>query len=572
MSSSKQALLQLLSTFLPELSSEELERGLSVPPDRTKGDWAFPCFALAKVRKQNPATIASALANAMELPAGFSKVEAVGGYLNFFVDPLANTRSLLEKIEKEGDSFGEAEPNGKTVVVDYSSPNIGKLLAFHHLRSTMIGNSLLRCYRAAGWKGVGINHLGDWGTQFGKLIVMARRSGKPLDDEALKSFDLPTLNALYVEFGKQAKENPELEEEARAAFAAMEAGDPEALRLWRSFRATTLAEIEELYQMLNVQFDDYTGESFFNDKTDEVVELLKEKSLLTESQERQIVSLEAEEMPPCLILKGDGSTLYATRDLAAALHRYRTYRFDRCLYVVDNGQSLHFKQVFTVLKKMGYSWAEGCIHIPFGLILQRDEEGKWSKGSSKQGNSNSLREVIEAARDVILEMIESKNPGLQNKEQTALEIGIGALVFNDLKNRRLIDVKFDWDQVLSFEGDTGPYVQNAHVRLCSILRKADGVSKSRTTRWDKLLDDHSQQLIQTLELYPQRIVQVTIDNEPSVLAQYCLQLAEAAHRFIHHNRVLGSDEEQERLFLVKCTQQVLRNALRLLGISPVEQM
>ena len=572
MDSSKEKLLAALAPLLPELPAEQLERLVCVPSDRAKGDFALPCFALAKVRRANPAAIAQELASAVALPEGFSKAEAAGGYLNFFVDADAATSALLKRIESEGAAYGSSPANGKTVVIDYSSPNVGKQLAFHHLRSTMIGNALLRCYRAAGWKAVGINHLGDWGTQFGKLIVMARRSGLPLDDESLKAFTLAKLNAMYVDFGRQAKEHPEMEEEARAAFAAMEAGSPEELRLWKAFRATTLAELEELYEMLNVKFDVYTGESFFNDKTGAVVELLKSKGLLSESQERQVVALDDEGMPPCLILKGDGSTLYATRDLAAALYRHETYNFDRCLYVVDNGQSLHFRQVFTVLKKLGCGWAEGCQHIPFGLILQQDAEGKWSKGSSKQGNSNSLREVMDAAAAKILATIDEKNPSLPDKENVARKIGVGALVFDDLKNRRLIDVKFNWEQALSFDGDTGPYVQNAHVRLCSIQRKAGRRVASSEVRWEKLSDANSQRLVHKLGELPERVVEVTRDHEPSALAQYCLELAAESHRFIHDNRVLGDEAETERLFLVQCAQTALRNALELLGVAAVEQM
>jgi len=558
---------------IPSLEAEELSNLLTIPADRSMGDFTLPCFTLARNLRKAPQVIASELAAALVLPAPFVKAVAVSGYLNVFMDATCLVRDQLTEIDRRGAAYGCAASNGKTVVIDFSSPNVGKQLAFHHLRSTMIGNALYRIYKAAGWKVIGINHLGDWGTQFGKLIVMARRSGRPLDDASLSQFTLTELNAMYVQFGRDLADHPEMEDEARAAFAAMEAGDPEALRLWTAFRATTLTELHDLYHLLGVPFDEYTGESFFNSHAAGVIALLEEKGLLTNSQERDIVSLEAEDMPPCLIRKSDGSTLYATRDLAAALHRQRTYGFDRCLYVVDNGQALHFKQVFTVLGKAGFGWAKNLVHIPFGLILHKDAAtGKWSKGSSKQGNSSTLRQVFEAAQEKILAFIAEKNPELADKEAVAMQVGIGALVFNDLKNKRLADVHFDWDQALSFEGDTGPYVQNAHVRLCSIQRKAGRRVQVGEVRWENLLDETSLHLVRTLGSLPARIQQACDTDEPSALTQYSLEIAAASHRFIHHNQVIGSDEESDRLFLVQCAQQVLQTTLNLLGIKPIERM
>jgi arginyl-tRNA synthetase len=437
----------------------------------------------------------------------------------------------------------------------------------------MIGNCLYRSYKAAGWNAIGINHLGDWGTAFGKLVVMFRREFPGQGAEAGASLALADLNRMYVEFGHLAKEDDTLDDQARAAFAQMEEGDEPTLAIWKVFKDITLKELHSLYDLMNVQFDHYTGEAFFNEHLDGVLELLKDKNLLETSQERQVVMLEEEEMPPCLIQKSDGSSLYATRDIAAATYRNKEYDFDRCLYVVDNGQSLHFKQVFKVLEKCGFDWKDGMAHIPFGLILHYNEaEKKWSKGSSKMGNSNTLREVFEAASDKILTFIDEKNPELENKEEIATKIGIGALVFNDLKNKRLMDVKFDWDSALSFEGDTGPYVQNAHVRLCSILRKVGTTPDISKVDWSHFEDKSSKELILLLSHLQTKIIQVSETNEPYHLTQYSLNIAEAAHRFIHHNRVLGSEEQESRLFLVQCTQQVLENTLNLIGVAPIRFM
>ncbi|MCL2101311.1 MAG: arginine--tRNA ligase, partial [Fibromonadales bacterium] len=346
-------------------------------------------------------------------------------------------------------------------------------------------------------------------------------------------------------------------------------GDEFYRKLWTAFKEATLKELVRIYKIMGIDFDHYTGESFFEDKIPAVIEELEKKNLLANSQERDVVLL-GEDTPPCLIRKSDGSTLYATRDLAAALYRKKEFNFDKCLYVVDNGQSLHFKQVFAVLGKMGYEWSKDCEHIPFGLILHKNEEGKWEKGKTRTGTASLLRDVIDAASAKILDLINEKNPELANKEDIATKIGIGAIAFNDLKNRRLMDVKFDWDAALSFEGATGPYVQNAHVRLCSILRKSG--KEILQFKNEELLDQNSYELIKTLSRKGEKIEAACENNEPYILAQYSLELAETAHRFIHNNRVIGSKEENSRLFLVYCAQQVLESVLELLGIAAIREM
>lgn len=544
---------------------------LTVPSDTEHGNFSLPCFVLARTLHKAPKIIAEELAAKIRLPEGLSKVEAVAGYLNFFIDRNFLAKSILEKISKEGLAYGHAALNGKTICIDYSSPNIGKELAFHHLRSTMIGNSLARIYKASGYKVERINHLGDWGTAFGKLIVMYLRENRPTDEATLKGLTVKELNILYASFSKAAEAEPALEDEARKAFAELEHGNALYHKLWLAFRAATLKELMRIYKMMGVDFDHYTGESFYEDKMPAVIEELKAKGLLERSEERDVVKLDEYKLNPCLIRKSDGSTLYATRDLAAAIYRKKEYNFDKCLYVVDLGQALHFKQVKLVLKKMGREWYDTLVHIPFGVILNLID-GKWEKGKTRTGKAKLLRDVIEAAQQKILEFIDQKNPDLENKEQIAQQIGISALTFNDLKNHRLMDVKFDWDSALSFEGATGPYVQNAHVRLCSIMRKADYEVSAEDVDYRQLEDDNAYELIKILAQKAERIRQSVESDEPCVLAQYALDIAGAAHKFIHEDRVLGNPEEKSRLFLVKCSQIVLEDVLDLLGLFPVRTM
>jgi len=544
---------------------------LTIPPDPSCGDWSLPCFTLAKKLRKAPKIIAEELAANFPAPQGFEKTQALNGYWNFYADKKSLMERTLGGIKEKGLEFGFAEPKNKTIAIDYSSPNIGKELAFHHLRSTMIGGSLAKIYKASGYKVERINHLGDWGTQFGKLIVVYLKENLPTDEQTLSNLTVKELNKLYAAFSTMCKKEPELENQAREAFAKLEKGDEFYRKLWTAFKDATLKELTRIYKIMGVDFDHFTGESFFEDKIPAVIEELEKKNLLVNSQERDVVLL-GEDMPPCLIRKSDGSTLYATRDLAAAIYRKKEYDFDKCLYVVDNGQALHFKQVFAVLGKMGYEWSSGCEHIPFGLILHKNEEGKWEKGKTRTGTASLLRDVIEAASAKIFDVINEKNPELENKEEIATKIGIGAIVFNDLKNRRLMDVKFDWDAALSFEGATGPYVQNAHVRLCSILRKSGKNALELTFKSEELLDRSSYDLIKMLSRKEEKINVACENNEPYMLAQYSLELAEAAHRFIHDNRVLGSSEENSRLYLVYCAQQVLESVLELLGISAIREM
>ncbi|NLB64755.1 MAG: arginine--tRNA ligase [Fibrobacter sp.] len=556
-----------------ELFTKEQVLGLmTIPQDPQHGNFSVPCFSLAKTLRKAPKIIAEDLSKQISLPSSVSKCEAINGYLNYYIDPQILLQKILSAVAEQGEKFGHLPSQNKTVIIDYSSPNIGKELAFHHIRSTMIGHALSCIYQAAGYKVIRINHLGDWGTQFGKLIVMYLRAELPTDVESLAKLTVKELNLLYTQFSKAAQKKPEMEDEAREVFAKLEAGDEFYRSLWEAFKEATLKELRRIYKQLGVDFDYYTGESFFEDLIPPVIDELKAKNLLEVSQEREVVMLEDLDLPPCLIRKSDGSTLYATRDLAAAIYRQKEYAFDRCLYVVDQGQALHFKQVFAVLNKMGYAWSKNMVHIPFGLILHQNEDGKWEKGKTRTGSASLLRDVIAAAQEKILEQIQEKNPDLPDAEHVAMQIGVSALTFNDLKNRRLMDVKFDWDSALSFEGATGPYLQNAHVRLCSIQRRAGYQVELSQVDWFHLTDDYSMELVRIIDRKSTRISQAVEHDEPALLAQYALEIAEAAHRFVHHNRVLGSAEEKSRLFLVQCTQIVLKDVLTMLGVYPIEAM
>lgn len=574
------------------LTRQEIHDAISFPQHVDHGDFAFPCFPLAKKLRKAPPAIAGELVATLTAagafaPGGtFARAEAVSGYLNFHVDKPAFAKRTLSAIAAQGARYGETGKGaGKTVAIDFSSPNMGKELAFHHLRGTMIGNSLSRLYAKAGYKVVRINHLGDWGTSYGKLIVMFLKEG--LGNADLPGMTISRLNALYKDFSDAAKEDPSLEDRAREAFQRLEAGDAAYLRLWDAFKQVTLRELQRIYAQLDVEFDSYDGEAFFVGHMPKVMGALDAKGLVKKSQGAEIVDLEAHNMPPVLLRKSDGATLYITRDIAAAIYRKETYGFDRCLYVVDNGQSLHFQQLIKVLELMGFPWNRDIEHIAFGLVLIKSEEGGWEKGKTRAGAASLLKDVIEAARDKILGIIEEKNPEAKGKEELALRIGVGALVFSELKNRRSGDIRFEWEQALSFEGDSGPYVQNAHVRLCSILRKSAeraGKKAADTPAADfaaagslgidftRYPEPQAQALIQVLSRFADRIDTALSGNDPCPVAQYCLEIAEATHSFLHVCRALGSPEEKERLLLVDCARIVLGQALRLVGVPAIEEM
>ncbi len=558
------------------LTEEQVESSILLPQHAAHGDFSFPCFPLAKSRRQAPAAVAAELAAHLQPPPGFVKIEALGGYLNFFVDKSDFARRVILQVVQEGPEYGRSSRGaGRCAVIDYSSPNMGKELAFHHLRGTMIGHCLSRAFAAGGFNVVRVNHLGDWGTSYGKLIVMFGREG--LRENDLTALTLPRLNALYRAFDEAARAEPALEEEARRAFAQLEAGDAHYRKLWAAFREVTLQELRRLYSLLNVEFDAFVGEAYFADQAEATRHLLRDRSLLRESQGAEIVDLSEFGMPPALIRKSDGATLYITRDLAAAVHRQREYAFDHCLYVVDNGQSLHFQQLFKILDLLGYAWSRRCEHIPFGLVLIKSDDGGWEKGKSRTGQASLLKDVLEAAQEKILTVMSEKNPTAAGDRDLAMRIGVGALVFGEMKNRRQNDIRFEWDQALSFEGDSGPYVQNAHVRLCSILRKADAppaydVAALAALRWSVLADPASFALVEWVAQFPDKITAVIDGRDPCPMAQFALGLADATHHFLHSSRVIGAPEEAERLVLVHIVKSVLAAALDLIGVPAIETM
>ncbi len=555
------------------LSIEEIEALFNTPTNREHGDLAFPCFSLAKKLRKAPAAIAQELASQLSLPEEIQSVEAIAAYLNFKWKRSIYHRSILNQIVSEDSGFGKnSEGEGKTVTIDFSSPNMGKELAFHHLRGTMLGNSLSRLYEMASWKVIRINYLGDWGTSYGKLIAMYLREGNPTDEKSLATIEIEALNRLYQTFSKEAEKDPELEQKAREEFKLLEQDDPLRQKLWLAFRDATLKELRRIYGMLGLDFDDWKGEAFFVPRAKSLLKDLESHGQIIRSQGALIAELSQYDLPPFLLQKSDGSTLYATRDLCAAIWRQENYAFDRSLYVVDNGQSLHFQQLFLVLKNLGYSWTERCEHIPFGLILNKSEEGRWEKGKTRAGRASLLKDVLEAAKERIAALMSEKKASVKNPDETAMQIGIGALVFDTLKNKRLNDIRFDWETVLSFEGDTGPYVQNAHVRLCSILQKGPELSSSSKLEWELLSGSEEASLIQKLAEFPERIQTALRINDPYQIAQFCLEISELTHGFIHKCRVLGSPEEKERLFLVNATRITLRNALTILGVPAIEAM
>ncbi|NLZ38221.1 MAG: arginine--tRNA ligase [Firmicutes bacterium] len=550
---------------LIEMDEHELAMDLETPPNPEMGDFAFPCFKLAKKRRQNPAAIAADLA--VKLPGSdyFERIEAKGPYLNFFCNRRLLAKTTVESILAQGKAYGQQEVGkGQTIVIDFSAPNIAKPFGVGHLRSTVIGNSLYRLYEALGYNCVGINHLGDWGTQFGKLIVAYLRWG---DEQKLEKEPITYLYELYVRFHREAEKDPQLEDEARAWFKKLEDGDAQAKALWQRFRDLSLAEFKRIYKLLEVEFDSYQGESFYNEMLDEAIKLIEEKGLTSISEGALIVDLSEENLPPCLLRKQDGATLYATRDLCAAIYRQRQYNFAKMLYVVGADQSLHFQQLFAVLRKMGYQWAEDCVHVPFGLIYYK--EGKMS---TRRGTLVFLEDVLTKATELAKEIIREKNPGLKNKEDVARQVGIGAVIFGDLINDRIKNIEFDWDKVLDFTGETAPYVQYAHARICSILRKADSWPASYDATL--LTNEEEQHVIRLLARFSDVIIRAAQTYKPSLVARYVVDLAAAFNSFYHRCPVLQAEEASRnaRLALIDAVRQVLVNGLYLLGINAPEEM
>lgn len=546
-----------------DLTLEQVEQLLENPKSAEHGDVAFPAFSLAKVYRKAPQQIAADLAEKID-SANFEKIEVVGPYLNFFMNKELISKKVLQTVVKEKEHYGNSNiGNQGTVPIDMSSPNIAKPISMGHLRSTVIGNSIGFIMEKIGYQPIRINHLGDWGTQFGKLIVAYKKWGS---EEAVKAEPINELLRLYVQFHEVAETEPELNEEARAWFKRLEEGDEEAIQLWQWFRDESMKEFNKIYDLLEVQFDSLNGEAFYNDKMDEIVELLEEKHLLNEDKGAEIVDLSAYDLNPALIKKSDGATLYITRDLAAALYRKRTYDFKQSLYVVGNEQSYHFKQLKAVLKEMGFDWSDDMHHIPFGLITQG---GK--KLSTRKGKIVLLEEVLNEAIQSAKEQISEKNPDLENKDVVAKQVGVGAVIFHDLKNDRLNTFDFNLEEVVRFEGETGPYVQYTHARAVSLLEKA-GFVPSETADY-ALNDDISWEVVKLVQKYPETVLSAGEKYEPSVIAKHAIKLAQAFNKYYAHTKILADDEQKEaRLALVYAVTVLLKEDLRLLGLHAPDKM
>lgn len=545
---------------------QEIVNAIETPPNKDMGDFAYPCFKLAKQFKKAPALIAQELSEKIVKPDFIQEIKIQNAYINFFVSKEVYVKEVLEKVLCENEKYGDSSVGkGKTIVIDYSSPNIAKPFHVGHLRSTVIGNALYQIFETLGYHCEGVNHLGDWGTQFGKLIVAYQKWGSK---EAVEQHGIQELMRIYVKFHDEAEKDAALEEEARSWFVKMQNGEEEALSLWKWFYNISIKEFNRVYDMLGVHFDAYTGESFYNDKMAAVVEELEQKNLLKQSEGAMIVDLEEEKMPPCLIIRKDGGTLYATRDITAALYRKNTYHFDKCIYLTALDQNLHFSQWFTVIKKMGYDWWKDLIHVPFGLVSL--DSGKLS---TRHGNVVLMEELLNQAILETQKIIEQKNPDLPNKKEVAEQVGIGAVIFNDLYNSRIKDVVFSWERMLNFDGETGPYVQYTHARACSILRKG-GCDLVQNIDYSKLTDEASIEVCKILEQFPKKIQEAADKLEPYIVTRQLVSLSQAFNKFYHDNIILTSEEQtkQARIALVIAVKTVLKKGLALLGIKAPEQM
>ncbi|HEL1955877.1 TPA: arginine--tRNA ligase, partial [Streptococcus suis] len=558
----KQVIAERLAAILPSLEVEAIYNLLEKPKSSEMGDIAFPAFSLAKVERKAPQAIAADIVEKLDT-TGFENVVATGPYVNFFLDKAAISHQVLTDVITEKDQYGKLNiGQGRNVTIDMSSPNIAKPFSVGHLRSTVIGDALANIHEKLGYKPIRINHLGDWGKQFGMLIVAYKLWG---DKAAVEADPISELLKLYVRINAEAEEKPELDDEARQWFKKLEDGDPEAHELWQWFRDESLVEFNRIYDKLDVTFDSYNGEAFYNDKMDEGIQILEEKGLLQESKGAKIVDLESYNLPPALIMKTDGATLYITRDMATAMYRKRTYDFVKSIYVVGQEQINHFKQLKAVLKEMDFDWSDDMIHITFGLVT-KDKK----KLSTRKGNIILLEPTLDEAISRALTQIEAKNPDLENKEEVAHAVGVGAVKFYDLKTDRDNGYDFDLEAMVSFEGETGPYVQYAYARIQSILRKANFVPNAENDY--KLADTESWEIIKHIQNFSAVVERAGDKFDPSLIAKYAINLAQAFNKYYAHTRILDeSPERDSRLALAYATGLVLKEALRLLGVKAPEK-
>ncbi|MFQ8602645.1 MAG: arginine--tRNA ligase [Anaerovoracaceae bacterium] len=570
MISYKEKIADILTPHIEGVEREEILAMIESPADSKMGDYAFPCFKLAKILRKAPPMIAKTIAEAVQGENLFSKVENVNAYVNMFISKKEFAEEVVSEVISKGDDFGRSDiGGGKKVIVEYSSPNIAKPFHIGHIRSTVIGNSIYKIYDFLGYDAMRINHLGDYGTQFGKMICAYRRWGNKEDviNEPIKS-----LLSYYTKFHEEAEKDPALEDEARAVFARLEQGEQEEVELWQWFRDESLKEFNRVYDMLGITFDSYNGESFYSDKMPRFVNELKDKGLLIEDDGAQIVKLDDYDLPPALITKSDGSTLYITRDIAAAVYRKETYDFYKNIYVVASQQNLHFQQWIQVIELLGYEWARDCVHVPFGLVSM--EEGTMS---TRQGRVVFLEDVLNRAVEQTKKIIEEKNVNTENVEETAREVGIGAVIFNELSNYRIKDYVFSWDKVLNFEGETGPYVQYTHARACSILRNAgDDIAEKAKSGFNSeyITGESAHQLIKLIYKFPEVIEEAGEKYEPSVVTRHIVDIAQAFNKFYHDEHILveNEDEKTSKVALVLAAKATIKNGLSLLGIKAPEKM
>lgn len=552
------------------LDANELLYKIETPPDRKMGDYAFPTFTLAKTMRKNPAVIAQELKEKLSDVEGVREIAVAGPYLNFFIDTTALAENVLKAVLEEGDRFGSSDiGKGKTTIVEYSSPNIAKPFHIGHIRTTIIGDSIKRIYKHLGYNVEAINHLGDYGTQFGMMIEAYKRWG---DDDVIEKNPIPELVKLYVRINQEAETNKELLDNSREWFRKLESGDKEAVALWQWFRDLSLDEFKRVYDMLDVEFDSYRGESYYSDLMLKAVDEIKAKGLLVEDQGAQIINLDKYNLPPAIIIKSDGSTIYLTRDIATAIFRKDTYDFYKNIYVVGSQQNLHFQQLKAILKEMGYDWADDCIHVPFGMVSL--PEGTLS---TRRGKVVYLEDVLNRATekvdDILREREEKNGYTMENREELARQVGIGAVKFQELFNQRIKDYVFDWDRTLSFDGETGPYVQYTHARMHSLLEKG-AFDPAKSVDVKALTLDDEKELLQQLYGFNQVIVDSHEKYEPYLVTRYITECAKTFNKYYTNTPILVEDDDikNARLLLVYGVKNMIKIGLNLLGIEAPNKM
>lgn len=564
----KQIIAKQISKTI-EINEKELESYIETPKDSKNGDYAFPCFRLAKELRKAPPAIANEIKEKIEPVEEIEKIEVAGGYINFYINKATLAKEVLNEISKT-EQYGKSEiGKEKNIVIDYSAPNIAKPFHIGHLRSTVIGGALYNIYKYLGYNVTGVNHLGDYGTQFGKLIEGYKMWGKEYD---IEKDPINELTKIYIRINEACKNDEQILENCRNNFKKLEDGDPYCVEIWKKFRELSLQEFQKVYDLLGSKFDSWNGESFYSDKMPEVIDILEKTGKLVESQGAKIIDLEDKGInTPCIIEKTNGSTTYATRDLAAILYRARTYNFDKALYVTSYEQVLHFKQVFEVAKLLGLDekYTNGLEHVSFGMVLL--PEGKMS---TREGNIIKLEELLNESISRAKEIIEQKNPDLENKEEVAKKVGIGAVIFNDMSASRIKDEVFDWNTILNFQGETGPYIQYTYVRTKSVLEKAGYLPKIEDVKMDNLLDEYSLAILKLIYNFEDVLIQVTDKNEPSILARYLIDLAKAYSSFYNENKIIVEDKDVQdaRVYLTYATSEVLKQGANLLGIQIPEKM